>query len=62
MPIFNITVELTGHMQIEVEAETVEEAVLQMPTIESAIEIADSIEEIKAISATDEGGNEVWQI
>tara|TARA_R110002020_G_scaffold472656_1_gene701020 strand:+ start:2348 stop:2524 length:177 start_codon:yes stop_codon:yes gene_type:complete len=58
MPIFNITVELTGHMQIEVEAETVEEAVLQMPRIE----IADSIEEIKAVSATDEGGNEVWQI
>ena len=63
MPIFTITVELTGHTEIEVEAETVEEAVLQMPRIEiadSIIEIADSIEEIKAVSATDEKGDEVW--
>ena len=62
MPIFTITVELTGHTEIEVEAETVEEAVDTFKLNFKAAEIAASIEEIKAVSATDEGGNEVWQI
>jgi len=62
MPIFTITVELTGHKEIEVEAKTVEEAVNTFKLNFKAAEIAASIEEIKAVSATDEGGNEVWQI
>jgi len=60
MPIFTITVELTGHTEIEVEAETVEEAVDTFKLNFKAAEIAASIEEIKAVSATDEKGDEVW--
>jgi len=61
---YNITMELIGHYDKTVEADTVEEAVDKANSMSlhelPYNELIDAIEEINGILAYDEDGEEVW--
>tara|TARA_R100001530_G_scaffold58804_1_gene42717 strand:+ start:731 stop:928 length:198 start_codon:yes stop_codon:yes gene_type:complete len=65
MAMYTVQLELTGHKDIEVYAETVEEARdiarQTFPTLKFK-DIAYSIEEVIAVNATNEKGKTVWTI
>ena len=63
---FTVTVELTGHATIEVEAIDVLEAretvQAQYKMVTPSSDIYSFIEEVMPITVTDAAGNEVWSI
>jgi len=56
---FTVTVELTGHATIEVEAIDVLEA---RETAQAQYKMTEDIEEVMPITVADADGNEVWSI
>ena len=56
---FTVTVELTGHATIEVEAIDVLEA---RETAQAQYKMTKDIEEVMPITVADADGNEVWSI
>ena len=56
---FTVTVELTGHDTIEVEASGVLEAGV---TAQAQYKMTEDIEEVMPITIADADGNEVWSI
>ena len=59
MALFAVTLELTGHTTIEVEADDVLEA---REAAQSQYAPVDNIEEVMPISVTDKNGDEVWSL
>ena len=56
---FTVTVELTGHATIEVEAIDVLEA---RETAQAQYKMTEDIEEVMPITVADADGNEVWSL
>ena len=59
MALFAVTLELTGHTTIEIEANDVLEA---REIAQSQYAPVDNIEEVMPISVTDKDGDEVWSL
>lgn len=59
MALFAVTLELTGHTTIEVEADDVLEA---REAAQSQYTPVDNIEEVMPINVTDKDGDQVWSL
>lgn len=62
MAMFAVTLELTGHVTVKVEADDVLEARESAQSFYSQYPPADLIEEVMPISVTDASGDEVWSL